>query len=127
MAVCKGAPALCRMVSSGKVLTWMLCLVLGAVLRDACSLGRGNLKPLMRMIRALNSIYLNEGHNEVASFISEKEEGADGIPVFIYVRTSGQVQQGRFKFDIKKKSLMASVWKFRRNCLHHQKSCNWIR
>lgn len=88
MAVCKRAPALCRMVSSAKVLTWMLCLVLGAVLRDACSLGRGNLKPLMRMLRALNSIYLNEGHNEVPSFISEKEEGAVRIPVFIYVRTS---------------------------------------
>lgn len=34
VAVCEGASALCRMVSSDEVLTWILCLVLGAVLRD---------------------------------------------------------------------------------------------
>lgn len=71
MVVCEGAPALCRTVSSDKVLTWILRLVLGAVLRDIYSLGRGNLRPLMRMIRALNCIYLNEGRKEVASFVSE--------------------------------------------------------
>lgn len=35
---------------------------------------------------------------------------------------SGEVQQGRFKFDIRKKFLMASIWKYWRSCLHHQKS-----
>lgn len=87
MAVCEGAPALFRSVSSGKVLTWILCLTLGAGLRDTCSLGRGNLRPLTRMISALNSLYLNEGHNEVASFISEMEEGGGRMPVVIYVST----------------------------------------
>lgn len=73
MPVCKGAPALCRTVGSDKVLAGILCLALGA--GDTCSLGRGNLRPLMRMIRALKGIYLNEGCNEVVSFISEGEEG----------------------------------------------------
>lgn len=49
---------------SGKVLTCISCLVLGAALRDAYRLSRQNPKPLMRMIRALN-IFLKEGHNEV--------------------------------------------------------------
>lgn len=84
MAVWEGAPALCKMVSSGEVLTWILCLILGAVLKDTCSLGRENLRPLMRTIKALNSVYLNEGHN----LISEMEEGGGRIPVFIYVSTS---------------------------------------
>lgn len=84
----EGAPALCRMVSSGKALNLILCLILGAALRDTCSLGRGDLRSLLRTIRALNSIYLNEGHKEVASFISEMERGGGGISVLIYVSTS---------------------------------------
>lgn len=87
VAVCKGAPALCRTASSGKALTWILRLTLGAGLRDTCNLGRGNLRPFMRTIRALNSTYLSEGHNEVASFISETEEGGGRMLVFINVST----------------------------------------
>ena len=43
---------------SDKVLTWILCLVLGAALRDAYRLRRENPRPLVRMIRALNNISL---------------------------------------------------------------------
>ena len=53
---------------SGKVFTWILCLVLGVVFRDAYSLRRENLRPLMRMNRALNNFSLKEWHNEVGFF-----------------------------------------------------------
>lgn len=114
---------------SGKLLTWILCLVLGAALRGAYGLRTENPRLLVRMIRALNNISLKEGHNEVVFFISEtgRLRGrydncahiCEHLMSMVGGAKSSEVQQGRFKFDIRKKFLMASIWKYWRSCLHH--------